>query len=214
MGHILIVDDEVQICLALEQCLKEDGHDVLIASNARDAMELLETAPVGVILMDIQLPGMSGIEALQAIKSKGQRTCVILMTAHGGIQSTIQAMQSGAFDYLVKPMDLHEVRRVVAEAFRSHRPGDGVTLPEAEVLARYSLDNLVGQSRTMQEIYKMIGLLTLNDATVLIQGESGVGKELVAKAIHFNGPRKERPLRGDQLFRLARYPAGKRTLRS
>ncbi|MBI4714510.1 MAG: sigma-54-dependent Fis family transcriptional regulator, partial [Nitrospirae bacterium] len=193
MGRILIVDDEEKICWALDQCLREEGHTTLIASNAGDALDLLRGNGVDLILMDLKLPGMDGMEALSRIRESGRKTPVILMTAHGTVQSSIQAMQQGAYDYLFKPLDLHEVRRVVAQALRHRAPEEGVILPDPAVLERYRLEKLVGKSREMQEVFKMIGLLSINDATVLIQGESGVGKELVARAIHFNGSRRESP---------------------
>ncbi len=193
MSRILIVDDEEKICWALEQCLKEEGYAPLIASNAKDALSLIEKKTPEVVLMDIRLPGMDGMEALRRIKEMKKNTSVILMTAYGGVQTAIQAMQCGAYDYLIKPLDLHVVKRVVTQALKSMHSDQEVALPGPEVLERFQMGSLVGRSPGMQEIYKLIGLLTTNDATVLIKGESGVGKELVAKAIHLNGPRRSQP---------------------
>lgn len=193
MSTVLIVDDEQRICWALEECLKDDGYTVLITSNAKDAIGLLEKSSIDVVLLDIKLPGMDGMEALQRIKAMNKSVLVILMTAHGGAQTTIQAMQSGAYDYLTKPLDIYEIKRVVKKAVKSRSQGQGITLPNHEVLERFRIGNLVGKSPKMQDIFKMIGLLTTNDATVLLHGESGVGKELVAKAIHFNSRRSSFP---------------------
>ena len=193
MSLILIVDDEEKICWALEQSLREEGYATVAASNARNALDLIGKTPPDLVLLDFKLPDMDGMEVLKKIRESNRTIPVILMTAHGKVQTAIQAMQYGAYDYLIKPLDLHGVRRVVKEALRSMNQDQGVTLPSPEALERFQIGNLVGKSPKMQEIYKLIGLLTMSDTTVLIKGESGAGKELVAKAIHFNSSRSSRP---------------------
>jgi nitrogen regulation protein NR(I) len=194
MSMILVVDDEEKVCWAFEQFLKEEGHTPLIASNAQEALEKVTAEKPDLVIMDIRMPGpLNGLEALTEMKKLDPEVYVVIMTAYGNMQTAIEAMQSGAYDYIIKPPDLDQVRVVIQKALRSQKLSRELTLLRSEVMGKYQKDNIIGKSPQMQDIYKLIGTLTTNDITVLIEGETGVGKELVAKAIHYNSPRRDRP---------------------
>lgn len=194
MSKILVADDEEKVCWAFEQFLKAEGHTPLIASNAQEALEKVAAEKPELVIMDIRMPGkMDGLEALVEMKKLDPEVYVIIMTAHGNMQTAIEAMQSGAYDYVIKPPDLDELRVIIQRALKSQELSRELTLLRSEVMGKYQRDNIIGKSQQMQDIYKLIGTLTTNDVTVLIEGETGVGKELVAKAIHYNSPRKDKP---------------------
>jgi two-component system, NtrC family, response regulator AtoC len=194
MSKILIVDDEEKVCWAFEQFFKEEGHTTVIASNAQEAIEKLTSEMPELVIMDIRMPGqMDGLDALAEMKRLDPDVYVIIMTAYGTMQTAIKAMQSGAYDYIVKPLDLDQVKLVIEKALKAHKQSKELAYLRSEVIGKYQKDNIVGNSPKMQEIYKLIGTLTTNDVTVLIEGETGVGKELVAKAIHYNSNRSDRP---------------------
>jgi len=194
MSKILVVDDEEKVCWAFEQFLREEGYTPLIASSAQEALEKVTKEKPDLVIMDIRMPGqLDGLAALAEVKKLDPEVYVIIMTAYGTMQTAIEAMQSGAYDYVIKPLDLDQVSVVIQKALRSQRSSRELTLLRSEVMGRYQRDNIIGRSSQMQDIYKLIGTLTTNDVTVLIEGETGVGKELVAKAIHYNSFRKDRP---------------------
>jgi len=194
MSKILVVDDEEKVCWAFEQFLEAEGHTPLIASSARQALEKVTAENPELVIMDIRMPGkLNGLEALVEMKKLDPEVYVIIMTAHGNMQTAIDAMQLGAYDYIVKPPDLDELKIIIQRALKSQKLSRELTLLRSEVMGRYQKENIVGKSPQMQDIYKLIGTLTTNDMTVLIEGETGVGKELVARAIHYNSPRKDKP---------------------
>jgi DNA-binding NtrC family response regulator len=194
MSKILIVDDEEKVCWAFEQFFKEEGHTTVIASNAQEAIEKLTSEMPELVIMDIRMPGqIDGLDALAEMKRLDPDVYVIIMTAYGTMQTAIKAMQSGAYDYIVKPLDLDQVKLVIEKALKAQKQSQELAFLRSEVMGKYQKDNIIGNSPKMQEIYKLIGTLTTNDVTVLIEGETGVGKELVAKAIHYNSNRSDKP---------------------
>ena len=194
MSKILVVDDEEKVCWAFEQFLKSEGHTALIASNAQDAIEMVTSESPELVIMDIKMPGsIDGLDAIIEMKKIDPNIYIIIMTAYGTMQTAIKAMQSGAYDYIVKPIDLDQIKIVIDKALIARKQSQELAMLRSEVMGKYQKDNLVGNNPKMQEIYKLIGTLTTNDLTVLIEGETGVGKELVAKAIHYNSPRKDKP---------------------
>ena len=194
MSKILVVDDEEKVCWAFEQFLGDEGYNSLIASSAHEALEKVTAEKPDLVIMDIRMPGeMNGLEALAEMKKLDPEVYVIIMTAYGNMQTTIEAMQSGAYDYIIKPLDLDQVRVVIERALRSQKLSKELTLLRSEVMGKYQKDNIIGKSSQIQDIYKLIGTLTTSDVTVLIEGETGVGKELVAKAIHYNSLRRDKP---------------------
>ena len=194
MASILIVDDDEEICSALGQFVTEEGHTALVASNAADAIGIVGESHPDLVLMDIRLAGMmDGLEALPTIRQLAPEAYVVIMTAYGTSQTSIEAMSRGAFEYLTKPLDLDVIKPVIEKALEAKALSRAPQAVLAEEWEKYRLVNLVGNSASMQEVYKRIGLLTTNDVPVLLLGEKGVGKHLVARTIHFSSRRREKP---------------------
>ncbi|HAK58980.1 MAG TPA: two-component system response regulator [Nitrospiraceae bacterium] len=191
--RVLIVDDEESVRWVLKKSLEKEGFGIALAKDAAEALERIASGDIAVALMDIRMPGMSGLEALEAIRNQGRDITVIIMTAQATMQNAIAAMRHGAFEYITKPFDLDEVTILVRKALEIRRLSLEVDALRAEVREKYE-GGLVGTSSSMQEIYKTIGRVADSDATVLIHGESGTGKELVARAIHYHSSRTGRPL--------------------
>jgi len=190
--RILIVDDDESVRWVLKKSLEKEGLETVLAKNASEGLERLKEGDVAIVLMDIRMPGMSGLDALDAIHAGGRGISVIIMTAQATMQNAIEAMRRGAFDYITKPFDLDEVNLLVKKAIEVRRLSQEVTALRAEVREKYE-GGLVGNTPAMQEIYKTIGRVAESDATVLIHGESGTGKELVARAIHYHSKRAGKP---------------------
>jgi len=191
MSRILVVDDEHAICQAFEKLLRLEGHTPLIAASGPEALELARRQRPDAVFLDIQMPGMSGLEALQQLQAKYADLPVVVMTAYGTMETAIEAMRLGAFDYLGKPVELPQIRTLLQRML--HRPQPVTEDQQTEQTAAPGEQALLGQSAPMQEIFKLMGLLTGNDLTVMICGETGVGKELVARGIHRHSPRSEQP---------------------
>ncbi|HVU90238.1 MAG TPA: sigma-54 dependent transcriptional regulator [Pirellulales bacterium] len=181
MSHILIVDDEESICWALRRLLTESGHRVTVASSAEEAFEHVGRDAPHLMMLDIRLPGMDGLEALDRLRRLLPDLPIVIMTAFGSLATAVRALGHGAFDYLIKPFDLDQAANVVARALS--RPTEVVHAAAAPAPASVE-DELLGRSPAMQEVFKRIALVARTDASVLITGESGTGKELVARAIH------------------------------
>ncbi len=189
MSKILVADDERGICEAFAVFLTGEGHEPLLASNGNEAVRMVREQQPAVVFMDVRMPGGDGLTALEEIRELAPDLPVIVMTAFGTLDTARQAIELGAFDYIGKPVELEQVRVLLQRAL--HRPQlTGTALPDA-----VSADGLtlLGQSPAMQELYKKMALLSGNDLAILITGESGVGKELVAKAIHDFGPDNDLP---------------------
>jgi len=193
MSRILVVDDDAAICFALGEYLRSDGHETAVAASGRQALEKLGQEPFGLVFLDIQMPGMNGLDALTEINRRWPGVPVVIITAQGGMQTTVRAMQLGAYDYVTKPIDLGRIGDLLQRFQRSRAErGRPTALPEVGEAAREP-HSLLGSSPVMQELFRHIGLLTTNDLTVLLQGETGVGKERVGRAIHYNSPRRDHP---------------------
>src|SRR5262245_14817360 len=181
MSNVLIVDDEPAICWAFREALTDEGHAVDVASSAEEALELIDKGcrPNAVVL-DIRLPGMDGLTALGHLRERLGPAPVVVITAFGSLDAAVRAMESGAFDYLVKPFDLDEATAVVRRALGVlERDKPAVDPPLAA-----DGEHLIGSSPAMQRVFKQIALVAGSGVNVLITGESGTGKELVARAIH------------------------------
>jgi DNA-binding NtrC family response regulator len=189
MKKILIVDDEHAICQAFAQMVKREGHQALIASNGSQALHIIEQQQPDAIFMDIQMPGLNGLETLQRLQQQEIHIPTVLMTAFGTMQTAMQAVQQGAFDYLGKPVELDKARQLLRQMLATSM---AVSVPPRPDGAQAEPE-LVGQSAPMQELFKLMGMLTTNDMTTLITGESGVGKELVARGIHRHGLNSDQP---------------------
>lgn len=192
--RILVVDDEEIVRQSLLAWFKEDGYDVDTAENADAALRLFETGKYSLILLDIKMPGMSGMDLLVKLKEYDPHAIIILITAYASVSSAVKALKSGAYDYITKPIDPDELSHIVEKAlYQKNLETENVKLKESiDEIAKP--DNLIGESHQMKEIYNLIHTVAPTDTTVLILGESGTGKELVAKAIHLNSKRKYFPM--------------------
>ena len=187
MADILVVDDDQSVATAFERFLRHDGHTCLLASNADDALRLVDERRPALAFIDVRMPGVDGLQALKILRDRYPGVYVVIMTAHGTSQTSIDAMRAGAFEYVTKPLDLDELRAIIGHALSSKAGG---TEP---VDAQHAPAALVGDSASMQEVYKLIGVLAANDVPALVTGERGTGKELVVATIHDNSARREQP---------------------
>jgi DNA-binding NtrC family response regulator len=190
MTKILIADDERAICDAFSRLIEMEGHQPLVASNGKQALQRIEDESPAAVFLDVRMPGMDGLETLARIRAKQEDLPVVIMTAHGDMETAMQAVKLQAFDYLGKPVELAKVRELIRQMLQQRNVPPG---PQPEPGDADSEPQLVGKSPVMQELFKLMGLLTGNDMTVLITGESGVGKELVARGIHRHSSRAEQP---------------------
>jgi two-component system, NtrC family, response regulator AtoC len=187
MALALVIDDEPSICWAFRQMLEARGHRAVIAPTAEEGLAAL-TPEIDLVVLDVRLPGMDGLTALRRIRERRPDLPVIVITAHGTMQTAVEAIKSGAFEYLTKPVDLGEAESAVGRALERRAMSKEVAKHQGES----DLGGLVGSTAAMQEVFKKIGAVCLTDATVLITGESGTGKELVARAIHANSKRAKK----------------------
>ncbi len=194
MPNLLVVDDEPNVLYSLQQALQSEELTVQTARTARQGIERVRKDPPDVIILDVRLPDMSGLEAYDRIRELDARVPVIVITAFAATETAIEAMKRGAFDYLLKPVDLHQLREVVAKALEIHRLSTVPTLFDETASTDDELaDRIVGRSAAMQSVYKAIGRIAPQDVTVLILGESGTGKELVARALYHHSKRNRGP---------------------
>jgi DNA-binding NtrC family response regulator len=194
MRHrILIVEDDEIFLRPLQRTLEVAGYDVQVVASGEDALELLKSEDADLVLSDKRLPGMDGVELVKRLKAEHPEVGVVVMTAYGTIGSAVEAMRLGAEDYLVKPFDAAEVLMVLRRAieFQELKAANRATLRRNQ--ERFTLRNMVAQSALMQELFELVRSVAAVDTTVLIHGETGVGKELLARSIHFSGGRRDRP---------------------
>jgi len=193
---ILVVDDDDRVLYAFKTMFSREGYRAVTASDGAKALMKFDSERPSAVIMDITMPKIDGLTALEKIKEKDRGVPVILITGFGTMETAIQAMQRGAFEYITKPIDIQKVREVLSRALASRSAGLGReserTGFNADVVARYEI---VGTSEKMQELYKFIGSVSVtpNHTTVLISGETGTGKELIARAIHLHGPNPKEP---------------------
>ncbi|MCP4744880.1 MAG: sigma-54-dependent Fis family transcriptional regulator [Desulfobacteraceae bacterium] len=191
---ILIVDDDPGHLTTLKTIARSWGYTVETADNGNAAVEHVKSEPVDLVLTDVRMANINGIEVLEQIKSYNPSIPVIIMTAYSSVESAVEALKAGAYDYLIKPLDF-EVLKLTMERAREH-----VGLKEENKLLKQQLGagldtaNIIGKSQTMKELMDMVAMVAPSEATVLITGESGTGKELIARSLHFNSPRKALPL--------------------
>jgi two-component system NtrC family response regulator len=193
METILIVDDEKNYRVVLEALLGSEGYETATAGNARDALRLIRESDLDLVITDMKMPGMNGMDLLEASKRTKPELPVIMMTAYGTIEMAVAAMKKQAFDYITKPFQNEELKLTIKKALETHRLiKENRRLSEA-LSDRYRYGNIVGKSKPMLAVYDIIGKVAQSKASVLISGPSGTGKELVAKAIHYTSPRKDSP---------------------
>ncbi|MBX7183937.1 MAG: sigma-54 dependent transcriptional regulator [Vicinamibacteria bacterium] len=192
-ARIVVIDDEVNAATALETLLKEDGYDVACANDAKTGLGLIEQMDADIVLTDLRMPGMDGLELLKHIKQARPQTLVILMTAFGTVKNAVRAMKTGAEDYLAKPLDLEELEVVVERAIEKKHLLEETRLLRERVADKYRFENILGESPDMLHAFKAIRQVAGSSASVLLLGESGTGKELFAQALHQASPRRNRP---------------------
>lgn len=192
--RILVVDDEENVRRLLFEILRKEGYTVNTAGSGQEALEMADRFHYDLVLMDIRMPGMDGIEAFSLLREKYPDIIVIMITAFVGVDSAVEAMKLGAYNYISKPFNISEIKLNVKRALEIKDLTAEVKELRQEIQERFSVNNIIGSSGKMQEVYKIIGKVANSNATVLIWGESGTGKELVAKAIHYNSQRKNAPL--------------------
>lgn len=186
MASILIVDDDAAMCDALTELAHDLGYRTHLAASGPEALRMLETQPIDAVLLDLRMPGMDGMEVLRRIRARPHPPPVSVLTAHASAANTIEAMRLGAFDHLTKPIGREEAARVLTGMLAA-RAESRAFPPEPEAAG------LVGSSEAMRAVQKTIGMLADSNATVLISGETGTGKELVARAVHDHGHRASKP---------------------
>jgi DNA-binding NtrC family response regulator len=192
MAHILLVDDESSMRLTLTALLKRANHTLMQAASGREALEKIEKNHFDVVITDLNLDQISGLDILKAAKLASAETEVIVLTGYGSVESAVAAMKSGAIDYLTKPVDTEELLLAVGRAKERQKLKSEVARLRTEVehQGRFDAGSVVAASPAMREVLAMVARVAPTDATVLVQGESGTGKELIARAIHQNSPRK------------------------
>src|SRR5579862_4860279 len=194
MDKLLVIDDEPGILYSIGQCFEGDGIEVLTASNADDGLRLAGEQSPNVILLDIRLGAHSGLDVFTALRKLNPRLLVVFITGHGSAEIAIEAMERGAFDYLVKPLDLPQLRQTVTKALSISRLMRTPAIVEEFGESKIRADRLVGSGPLMQAVCKQIGRVAQQEVNVLILGESGTGKELVARAIYQHSLRKNAQL--------------------
>ena len=192
METILIVDDEKNYLLVLSAVLEDEGYEVLTALSGLEALEIHKTSDLDLILTDMKMPGMSGIELLENIKAIDPDLPVIMMTAHGTVDKAVEAMQKGAYSYILKPFDNDRLIIYVKKAVAMYQVVKENRRLRDAVESQYRFGNFIAKSKPMQDVFKMIQKVAPSNATVLVEGESGTGKELAAKSIHFNSSRRDK----------------------
>ena len=191
--HILVVDDDEITCSLLEEVLAKEGYRVEKALNGSEAIAKGSQKGYEVVLTDIRMAGVNGMEVLHSYRKKSPETIVIMMTAFGSIETAIEAIKEGAYDYVSKPFKLDEIKLTIRRALEQKRLTEENLLYRQELISKYKLENIVGRTPAMLQVYKTIARVADTRSTVLLAGESGTGKELVARAIHFNSPRSAKP---------------------
>ena len=195
MGNqkILVVDDQVSICQHILAILENEGYHVGVAQSGDQALTALSFQSFDVLLADMKMPGMDGLELFKKARKLDRNISGIIMTAYGSISSAVKCIKQGVSDYLEKPFEPESLLIVVEKIFRERQMLQEIRDLRKEVNQRYAFGNIIGKSHKMQAIYDLINKVSTTDARVFITGETGVGKELVAKAIHFNSHRKNKP---------------------
>jgi two-component system, NtrC family, nitrogen regulation response regulator GlnG len=194
INNILVADDEESMRWVLSKALKKKGFNVDLARDGDEALRMIKSSNYDLAILDIKMPGLSGLELLDRVRELKSDLLVVIMTAEASMKNAVEAMKRGAYDYLTKPFDLDVIDAIIEKVDRAREMTSQVTFLKEELKDRYQLEKtIIGNSPAMREIYKTIGKVAPSDVTVLVQGESGTGKELIARAIHFNSKRLGKP---------------------
>jgi len=193
MKSILIIDDDALIRKTLSAHLNRRGCETRAAEDGESGLEACAAGNPDLVLLDVRLPDLDGLEVLRRIREKSPRAVVVIMTAYDDMKTTVEAVKGGAFEYLVKPLDFVALDLTIDKAYKVRALEEKVDYLVSEKQKEYLIDNIIGGSPGMRDVYKLIGSVSGTRTNVLVQGESGTGKELVAKAIHYNSPWREEP---------------------
>ncbi|MFB6340248.1 sigma-54-dependent transcriptional regulator [Saccharicrinis sp. FJH62] len=191
---ILIVDDEESVRDSLYNWFIEDGYEVACAQDAKTALSILESHPYDIVLADIKMPGMDGMEMLKRIKTLNDKSIVIMMTAFATVNTAVQALKDGAYDYVTKPFDPDELSHLINNVSKQIKLSEENESLKERVISLENVEDLIGNSEPMKKVLREVESVAQSNSSVIITGESGTGKELIARAIHFNSPRKYFPL--------------------
>lgn len=193
-SHILVIDDDPAVRQLLAETLTSEGHQVTVMSSGLDGVEAVKDQPVHVVLTDLQMPGIDGLETIDRISKVDSKVIAIVMTGYGTVDYAVRAMKAGAFDFITKPFEPDTVAVVVRKALDVYKLKQENHLLRKAVRDQYRLEHLVGTSAPMRMVLDFVEKVADSDSTVLIEGESGTGKELIARMLHFNSMRRDRPL--------------------
>ncbi|MDH3851744.1 MAG: sigma-54 dependent transcriptional regulator [Deltaproteobacteria bacterium] len=192
-ARVLVVDDEPMVCLALTNWLEEENYFAQAVEDGPQAVQAVREENWDIVLLDLRMPGMDGMEVLKQVKEIAPQTVVIMMTAYASIPGAVQAMQEGAYDYIVKPLDVDQLTLMLKRIVEHQQLITENILLRKRLTEQYEYEDIIGRSEAMQEVFSMIKAVTDTNATVLITGETGTGKELVARAIHSNSSQRYGP---------------------
>jgi DNA-binding NtrC family response regulator len=191
--RILIIDDEPLMRMSISDALKEEGYEVSETASGKEGVALAKDGAFDIVITDLRLPDLDGLEVLKACKSASAETFVVLITAYGAVDTAVEAMKYGAYDYITKPFRMEEMLLMIRRMLRLRDLEHENILLKEQVEGRYNFSGIIGKSAKMEEIFDKIRIISQTDSTVLILGESGTGKELVANAIHYNSLRRSEP---------------------
>ena len=191
--RILVADDEKKMRRVLQMALEDDGYAVSLAGDGSEALAAMKKVHFDLVITDLRMPKTDGLELLEEIRRVDAEVPVIVMTAYGTVETAVSAMRQGAFDYILKPFDMSQMRLVVGKALQVDRLIREREYLQEEVTSRWHFEDMVGASAAMRQVFEQISQVAESKSIVLITGESGTGKELVARAIHARSPRRERP---------------------
>jgi two-component system NtrC family response regulator len=193
VGRILVVEDDDCLRRVTHAQLEKCGYSTVVAADAAEALAILDQQPVDLVLTDLNLPGLSGLELLSRIRVEYPETSVVIITAFGTVETAVAAIKAGAYDYITKPVHPDELRALVNRVVERHRLIDEVRLLRSSLDEKYGFEHIVGRSGPLLQVLDAASRVAQTDATVLLLGETGTGKELIARAIHLNSLRRERP---------------------
>ncbi len=193
-ARILVVDDQKSFCGHIQSILAEEGYSARVAHNAEQALSMFPARQIDILLMDMKMPGMNGLELFRAARRMDPDVSGIIMTAYGSIASAVEAIKEGVTDYLLKPFEPESLLMAVEKTVKERNMIREIQRLRKEVRQKYEFGNIIGKNHKMLQLYELIERVAPTDSSVFITGETGVGKELVTKALHFNSPRKNMPL--------------------
>ncbi|BBA69538.1 nitrogen fixation sigma-54 dependent transcriptional regulator GnfM [Geobacter sulfurreducens] len=194
LNRILVADDEESMRWVLSKALRKKGFTVDLARDGEEALRLIQSNEYDLAILDIKMPGFTGLELLDKVRELKHDLLMVIMTAEASMKNAVEAMKRGAYDYITKPFDLDVIDAIIEKVNKAREITSQMTILREELKERYHLEkNIIGNSPAMREVYKTIGKVAPSDVTVLVQGESGTGKELIARAIHFNSKRIGKP---------------------